>query len=67
MCSRYFDVSLKNGMWRKIWIRDNEGILMMLKGNTPKNEAKEEPPRIELLTSHFLIATLTLIFFDRKV
>jgi hypothetical protein len=28
---RYSDVCLKNGMWRKIWIRDVEEILMMLK------------------------------------
>jgi hypothetical protein len=31
MYSRYADASLKNDMWRKIWIRDTEGILMMLK------------------------------------
>jgi hypothetical protein len=31
MYSRYSDVSLKNDMWRKIWIRDIEGIWMMLK------------------------------------
>jgi hypothetical protein len=34
-------------MWRKIWIRDIEGILMMLKGNIFKNAEKEELPRIE--------------------
>jgi hypothetical protein len=53
MSSRYFDVSLKNGLWRKIWIRDIKGILIMLKGNNPKNGAKEEIPRIEPLTSRF--------------
>jgi hypothetical protein len=30
MYSRYSDVSLKNGTWSKIWIRDIEGILMIL-------------------------------------
>jgi hypothetical protein len=29
MYSRYSDVSMKNGMWRKIWIRDIEGISML--------------------------------------
>jgi hypothetical protein len=52
-------------MWRKIWIRDIEGILRILKGNIPKNEAKEKLSRIEPLTSCFplsdLDATLTLI------
>jgi ribosomal protein L31E len=47
--SRYTDVSLKNDMWRKIWIRDIEGILMMLKIKIPKNEAKEDLLRIEPL------------------
>jgi hypothetical protein len=27
-------------MWRKIWIRDIEGILMILKGNIPKKETR---------------------------
>jgi hypothetical protein len=48
MYSRYSDVSLKNCVWRKIWIRDTEGILMMLKSNAPKNGAKEELPGIGL-------------------
>jgi hypothetical protein len=30
-CPLFLDVSLKNGMWRKIWILDIEGISMMLK------------------------------------
>jgi hypothetical protein len=46
MYSRYSDVSLKNGMWRKIWIPDIEGILMMLKVDIPKFEVKEELSRI---------------------
>jgi hypothetical protein len=66
MYTRYSDVSLKNGMWRKIWIREIEGILMMLKGNIPKNGAKEEVPRIEPLTSRFPHSNLDLDFFARK-
>jgi hypothetical protein len=31
MYPRYSDVSLKNSMWREIWIRDIEGILMIIK------------------------------------
>jgi hypothetical protein len=31
MYSRYSDVIMKNGMWREIWIRDIEGILMISK------------------------------------
>jgi hypothetical protein len=42
MYSRYSDVSLKNVIWRKIWIRDIEGILMMLIKN-PENEANITP------------------------
>jgi hypothetical protein len=49
-------------MWRKIWIRNIEGILMMLKGNILKNEAKEELPRIEPLTSRFPHSDLDLDF-----
>jgi hypothetical protein len=41
MYSRYSDVSLKNEMWRKIWIRDIEGMLMMLKNNIPKMNEKK--------------------------
>jgi hypothetical protein len=40
MYSKYSDVSLKNGMWRKIWIRDNEGILMMFEKKHPKKWSK---------------------------
>jgi hypothetical protein len=53
-------------MWRKIWIRDIEVILMMLKSNIPKNEAKENFPRIEALTSRFPHSDLDLDFFARK-
>jgi hypothetical protein len=67
MYSRYSDVSMKNDTWRKICIRDIEGILMILKkGNIPKNEAKEELPRIEPLTSRFPHSDLDLDFFTRK-
>jgi hypothetical protein len=53
MYSRYSDVSLKNDMWRKIWIRDIEGILMILnkKIRSRKMEPRKEFPRIEPLTS----------------
>jgi hypothetical protein len=53
MYSRYSNVSLKNGMWCKIWILDNEGISMMSKINIPENGVKEELPRIEPLASRF--------------
>jgi hypothetical protein len=53
-------------MWRKIWICDIEGILMMLKGNIPKNEAKENFPRIEPLISRFPYSNLDLDFFAPK-
>jgi hypothetical protein len=56
---------MKNGMWRKIWIRATEGILMMLK-NITKNIAKEELRRIEPLTSRFRNSDLDLDFFARK-
>jgi hypothetical protein len=59
-------VSMKNGMWRKIWIRDIERILMMLKNNIPKNVAKEELSRIEPLTSRFPHSDFDLDFFARK-
>jgi hypothetical protein len=61
---------LKNVLWRKIWIRDIEGFLMMLKGNTPKNRAKEDLPNIKPLTSrfpltdHLLFPTGTACFYD---
>jgi hypothetical protein len=67
MYSRYSDLILKNGMWRKTWIRDIEGILMMLKGNILKNGAKEELPRIEPLTSRFPHSDLDLDFYARKL
>jgi hypothetical protein len=67
MYSRYSEVSLKNGMWRKIWIRDIEGILMIFKSDIPKNEAKEEFPIIEPLTSCFLLSDLDLDFFAQKI
>jgi hypothetical protein len=54
-------------MWRKIWIRDFEGNLMMLKGNIPKNGAKKELPRIEPLTSRFPHSDLDFDFFDRNL
>jgi hypothetical protein len=57
---------MKNGMWRKIWIRDDEGISMMLKGNIPKNGAKEKLTRIDPLTSHFPHSDLDLDFFARE-
>jgi hypothetical protein len=60
MYLRYSDVTLKNGMWRKIWIRGIEGIFMMLKNNIPKNEAIEELLRIEPLTSGFILIELDL-------
>jgi hypothetical protein len=64
MISRYSDVSLENDMWRKICIRDIEGILMMLKkGNIPKNEAKQELLRIDHLNSRFSLSDLDLDFF----
>jgi hypothetical protein len=66
MYSRYSDVSMKNGMWRKIWIRDIEGKLMMLKSNIPKNGAKEDLSRIEPLPSRFPHSDLDLDFFARK-
>jgi hypothetical protein len=50
-------------MWRKIWIRDIEGILMMLKNSIPKNEAKENFPRVDPLTSRFLLSELDLHVF----
>jgi hypothetical protein len=53
-------------MWRKIWIRDIEGILIILKGNTPKIRAKEYLPRIKPLTSCFPHSNLELDFFTRK-
>jgi hypothetical protein len=54
-------------MWRKIWIRDIEEILMMLKkGNIPKNGAKEDLSRIKPLTSRFPHSNLDLDFFARK-
>jgi hypothetical protein len=53
-------------MWRKICIRNIEGILMMLKSNIPKNGAKEEFPRIGPLTSRFPPSDLDLDFFARK-
>jgi hypothetical protein len=65
MYSRYSEVSLKNDMLRKIWIRDIEGILMMSKINIPKNEAREELLRIEPLTSRFSLSDLDLRFFAR--
>jgi hypothetical protein len=60
-------VSMKNGTWRKIWIREIEGILMILKGNIPKNRAKVELPTIEPLTSRFILSDLDLDFFARKL
>jgi hypothetical protein len=66
MYSRYSDVSLKNGMWRKIWIHDIEGILMILKSNIPKNEAKGDLPRIEPLASRFLLSDLDFDVLARK-
>jgi hypothetical protein len=53
-------------MWRKIWICDIEGILMMLKGNIPKNEAKENYLRIKPLISRFPHSNLDLDFFGPK-
>jgi hypothetical protein len=53
MYSRYSDIGLKNDIQRKIWIRDIEGISMMLKGNIPKSEVKEVLPRIDPLISRF--------------
>jgi hypothetical protein len=54
-------------MCGKIWIRDMEGILMMFKKvNIPKNEGKEDLPRIEPLTSRFPHSDLDLDFFARK-
>jgi hypothetical protein len=44
---------MKNGMWRKIWIRDIEGIFMMMIKYHPENGVKEELPRIDPLTSRF--------------
>jgi hypothetical protein len=67
MYSRYSDVSLKNGAWHKIWIHDFEVILMMLKGNLPKNGAKEEVPRNEPLTSRFPQSDLDLDFLRPKI
>jgi hypothetical protein len=67
MYSRYSDVSLKNVIWRKIWIRDMEGILMMLKGNIPKNGSKEDFLRIEPLTSRFPHSDLDLDFLHPKI
>jgi hypothetical protein len=61
MNSRYFDVSLKNGMWREIWICDITRILMIQKGNISKNE---EIPRIATLTSRFHHSDLELDFFS---
>jgi hypothetical protein len=40
MHSRYSDVSLKNDMWRKKWIRNIEGILMMLIKQDPEKWSK---------------------------
>jgi hypothetical protein len=59
-------MSLKNDMWRKIWIRGIEGTLMMLKGNTPKNVAEEDVLKIEPLTSRLPQRDLDLDFFARK-
>jgi hypothetical protein len=39
---------------------------MILKGNIPKSEAKEELPRIESLTSRFPHSYLDLNFFAQK-
>jgi hypothetical protein len=58
---------MNNGTWREIWIRDIEGILMVLKGNIPKNGAKEYLPRIELLTSRFPHSNLDLDFLCAKI
>jgi hypothetical protein len=49
-------------MWRKIWIRTIEGILMTLKNNIPENEANEEFSRIEPLTSLFPLSNFDLPF-----
>jgi hypothetical protein len=56
-------------MWRKIWIRDIKGILMMskIKWYYPEKWSKEEIPRIEPLTSRFLHRDLDLDFFARKL
>jgi hypothetical protein len=53
-------------MWRKIWIRDIEGILMMLKRKFLEKRAREELPKIEPLTSRFPHSDLGLDFFIRK-
>jgi ribosome biogenesis protein Nip4 len=66
MYSRYSDVSLKNNMWRKIWICNNEVILMMFKNNILKNEAKEELSKIGKLTSRFILSEIDLHFFARN-
>jgi hypothetical protein len=58
---------MKNGMWRKIWIRDIEGVLMMLKRYYLENGEKEELPRIDSLTSRLPHSNLELEFFTRKI
>jgi hypothetical protein len=40
---------------------------MMLKGNIPKNGAREELPRIEILTSRFPHSDLDLAFLRPKI
>jgi hypothetical protein len=66
MYSRYSDVSLKNGMWRKIWIRNIELFLTMLK-NIPENGEEEELPRSEPLTSCFPHSNLDLDLLRPKI
>jgi hypothetical protein len=60
MYSRYSEVGLKDDMWRKICIRDIEVISMMFINNIPRNEAKEQLPIIEPLTSRFIHSELDL-------
>jgi hypothetical protein len=63
MYSRDSDVSLKNGMWRKIWMSDIDGILMMLKRYYPKKMEQKKNFQVEPLTSRFSISNLDQDFF----
>jgi hypothetical protein len=58
---------MNNGMWRKIWIRDIEGILMMLKRQFPENGGKEDLRIIERLNSRFPHSDLDLEFLRPKI
>jgi hypothetical protein len=50
----------------KILISIIEGILMMVKSNIPKNESKEEIPKIKPAISRFPFSEIDLDFFSRE-